>query len=211
MLILDLNFNIPSAELLLGLMNTLAQVQATTNTATMAESNHQAGECRLLALPPELRNCIYRYTLLEDGQIEFEKNVEIPLPPALLQTSHQVRTEAHNIYYRKNIFLFRIKDFDASLYIRWCALFPWNRSDRIEMHSSTNFDNLLQWMHALFNVKCAAPGGSASPGRNIEAALALFDMVRCMRRDRKHSWDEAEALLRAARAGFAALDPAWAA
>lgn len=56
---------------------------------------------RFLDLPPELRNRVYNYALVE------KKGTVIPItpdlePPALLSTSKQVREESLQIWYRQN-------------------------------------------------------------------------------------------------------------
>ena len=62
-------------------------------------------ESRLLSLPPEIRNTIYRYALVQ-------REISIRAPafataeqPAVLQVNHQIRTEAIDIYYYENEFL----------------------------------------------------------------------------------------------------------
>ncbi|EMC96951.1 hypothetical protein BAUCODRAFT_48719, partial [Baudoinia panamericana UAMH 10762] len=58
---------------------------------------------RLLNLPGELRNYIYRLALVEDDHIKISKNSK-PLQPGILQVSRQCRKEASDIYYQENIF-----------------------------------------------------------------------------------------------------------
>ncbi|KAK5739639.1 hypothetical protein LTR17_005123 [Elasticomyces elasticus] len=49
---------------------------------------------RLMSLPPELRNSIYEYVLLEPDDIDVDANL---LPPALIQVSPQIKAEASGI------------------------------------------------------------------------------------------------------------------
>lgn len=66
-----------------------------------------AAQSRLLALPAELRNRIYEYALIQDGQ------------PALLLTSCQIRQESLQIWYNRNDFEVPVRDCDASLLAKW--------------------------------------------------------------------------------------------
>lgn len=65
---------------------------------TESEYNPQA--CLFLSLPPEIRNMIYRYTLVE-GDIFVDTTV---MQPALLQLNRQIRAESIQIYYKGNHF-----------------------------------------------------------------------------------------------------------
>ena len=66
-------------------------------------------QCRLLQLPPELRNKIYSFALVEDNAIMVSERSDItgdpPVwVPGLLATNRQVRTEATPIFYGENTF-----------------------------------------------------------------------------------------------------------
>ncbi|WMI39068.1 uncharacterized protein CLAFUR5_20359 [Fulvia fulva] len=63
-----------------------------------AEDNH----CRILELPAELRNRIYRLTLSQEEQMDVtETGFEIP---GVLKTCRQIRSEALAIYFYENRF-----------------------------------------------------------------------------------------------------------
>ncbi|KAK0266213.1 hypothetical protein LTR91_003491 [Friedmanniomyces endolithicus] len=55
----------------------------------------------LLRLPPELRNAIYSYVLVDPPEVLVTNHWR---PPALLSMSKQVRREALKIYFAENIF-----------------------------------------------------------------------------------------------------------
>ena len=58
-----------------------------------------AQTCRLLALPPELRNSIYEFTFALDSERDlFTANCRLATAAALLHTCHQIQTEATSIY-----------------------------------------------------------------------------------------------------------------
>lgn len=64
--------------------------------------------CRLLDLPAEIRNCIYRYALAPTGSVAListrsKRFATKPiLAPALLATCHQINKEASEILYSEN-------------------------------------------------------------------------------------------------------------
>lgn len=185
-----------------------------TNDAIMDDSTPNNHESRLLSLAPELRNRIYRFALLSSDRVVVQDHTK---PPPLLEACHQIRTEAYAIYYRENIFLCRIFDLDASLLIRWCAIFPqYNNTEtpfgmrnRLCIQPSTNWDNLIIWLEAVFNNECTGPSiREAAAKRRTDAICALFLMTIRLRKGKMYSWTEAKALLEDARAGFAALDSA---
>ena len=72
----------------------------------------ESNTCRILALPAELRNEIYRYAIIEDGQIEV--TLEGPGEPELLRTCGEIRQEAITIYYTENHFVLQIEDWDGA-------------------------------------------------------------------------------------------------
>ncbi|KAK5112292.1 hypothetical protein LTR85_011564 [Meristemomyces frigidus] len=60
-------------------------------------------DSQLLALPPELRNIIYRCVLVSDTPINISCEASIT-PPTLLDTCRRIREEAISIYYHENTF-----------------------------------------------------------------------------------------------------------
>lgn len=75
-------------------------------------------ESRLLTLPPELRNIIYRHTLV-DGTFKIYGSGP-STQPSLLQVNHQIRHEAIQLYYSENFFAWHIRAFDRTQYLTWC-------------------------------------------------------------------------------------------
>ncbi|KAK4613901.1 hypothetical protein CLAFUW4_09311 [Fulvia fulva] len=66
--------------------------------------------CKLLELPAELRNKIYRYSICEKDGIEVPRTGREQ--PGLTRTCKQIRKEATAIYYLENIFLVDAPGFD---------------------------------------------------------------------------------------------------
>ena len=68
-------------------------------------SSPLATRCHLLELPPELRNAIYVYAVVEDDPIPLRKwRDKCCIEPALLASNRQVRTECLPIFYGQNTF-----------------------------------------------------------------------------------------------------------
>ena len=63
-------------------------------------------------IPPEIRNRIYHYALVEEG-VFISRDLK---PPGLLSTNRQVRSEAIKIWYLANDFEIHVNNCDASLY-----------------------------------------------------------------------------------------------
>ena len=67
--------------------------------------------CRLLALPAELRECIYRYALASDGAedrsaIRYLDDETLVKPP-LLRTCSQIRSQAYGIFFEDRLSPFK--------------------------------------------------------------------------------------------------------
>ncbi|KAF2771265.1 hypothetical protein EJ03DRAFT_334934 [Teratosphaeria nubilosa] len=167
----------------------------------------------LLSLPAELRNQIYRYTLLEKDSIDINTlPLTFPQTPGLLGACRQTREECLGIYYEENIFRFVINNYDASLYIKWCTTFRAQRraetSFKIRGGGHAHWKNLLTWLEAYYRRNCDgfAPQGTAKG----DAGGHLFDMtdkLRCQ----DVPWDVAQAILEDVRMSFFCLtqDKRW--
>lgn len=73
--------------------------------------------CRLLELPAELRNRIYRDVLVSD-HVGIEAHTFSQ--PAMLKTCCQIRSEATSIYYIESTFYVGADDFDHRLLAAFC-------------------------------------------------------------------------------------------
>ncbi|KAK5127348.1 hypothetical protein LTR85_006687 [Meristemomyces frigidus] len=183
----------------------------------MATSNAQVSSSRLLSLPPEMRNRIYRAVLVEDG-IRIEAPNHIPLPPALLQTCRQIRRECRGIFLKENEFMFDINDNDATLYIRWCRHFSASKdvSTTFDIEPSKNWPNALVWMKAVFHHECTGPLPPPSSAdrdeqdRCTDVLCHMYEVTTCLSEVRGVSWKVAERILKDVHGAVAAADPAWA-
>jgi hypothetical protein len=92
--------------------------------ANMVDELQPQGVCRLLKLPPELRNEIWRYAVVEDYGIAISVEPDGYYAPPLLRTCHEIRKDAGSIFYSENTFEFQIRDFDCAPFQRlgqFCA------------------------------------------------------------------------------------------
>lgn len=89
-----------------SLNTTHERATSTTPSATLAAAPQQMTPS-LLIIPPELRNQIYSYTLLQEQTIELS-TVRSINTSALLRTCRQIRQEASRMYYTANEFMFKI-------------------------------------------------------------------------------------------------------
>lgn len=163
----------------------------------------QTTQSPLLALPPEMRNRIYRFVVVtstENDEIEIGKDHR-PRPPFLLHTCHQLRQEAIKIYHEENHFHFRVHDCDASGYMRWVTVF---RRDKTRVKARVNISislrgrydkaNLMKWLEAMFSN--ADFGVTCPPGTSKRRAYyAVFDIVRKLYEDKKYGWEDARMIV----------------
>ncbi|KAK4613882.1 hypothetical protein CLAFUW4_09360 [Fulvia fulva] len=83
----------------------------------MAESAPiTTARCHLLEMPPELRNRIYRFALVQHSQIFVcDDGYDGLKTPALLRVCRQIRAEARSIYYIENKFSIEVPDPDPAV------------------------------------------------------------------------------------------------
>jgi hypothetical protein len=67
-----------------------------------------------LDLPPELRNMMYKFALVEGKGNVIDITPQLK-PPGLLAACRQIRQECLQIWYHQNTFSIKIYDCDASL------------------------------------------------------------------------------------------------
>lgn len=172
---------------------------------------HNAEKCRLLLLPRELRDIIYQYTLVEDGDVLIAANGPLPAEPGLLSTCTQVRMEASIIYYETNKFNFTVvNDHNASSFLRWSRSSKQRRSANIGYTlgvGMTNWPNLRQWLKAFWDEQC---GGVSLQGGNFDntAAPHFFALIPKFRA-LKLTWVQVEWVYEDMRNALGSHDKAW--
>lgn len=126
---------------------------------------------RLLSLPPEIRNMIYRFVLVE-GNIHMRPG-NIPEQPGLLQVNTQIRRETLRTYYQENHFNWHIWAFDARECISWCQSSSDRRYSSIRswtLEGPRNWSNLLNWIEASHGSKVRWVDQAAVTSRGRVAA-----------------------------------------
>ena len=103
---------------------------------------------RFLDLPPEIRNSIYRFCLV-NGDVVITKDLQAP---ALLSTCRQIRCETLQLWYVANKFKIRIENCDTTLYEAYYrnAVVPQGNGIRRKWHvfvslRGVGWDNLVEW------------------------------------------------------------------
>jgi hypothetical protein len=188
--------------------------QASASARRLRASIHNY--CALGKLPGEVRNLIYRFTLLEPANIKIQATPQPEQQPTLLQICRQIRREALGIYYNENKFAFSIADFDASVLIKWSCSSPARRGCPKHLlfqapPRSGSRQNLLVWLKAYFEGDVTSMGGTKIPssGRSQrKAARPLFEMVGRMKEEGM-SWEKVAAHLEFAFTVMAELNPVW--
>ncbi|KAK4549718.1 hypothetical protein LTR36_005019 [Oleoguttula mirabilis] len=146
--------------------------------------------CPLLELPAELRNEIYRCTLVEaGGDIRIKK--ESFHEPALLYASKQVRSEALPVFYGKNTFDLFIVNFDSSVGVLWhkkarklAKLHKVHVEARLSTACNPNWSNLMLWLqryHArevLSSLNTRVVGNRMGDDEKITLLAQMFDTAK---------------------------------
>ncbi|KAF2161664.1 hypothetical protein M409DRAFT_59044 [Zasmidium cellare ATCC 36951] len=173
-------------------------------------------ESRLLALVPELRNRIYRYTLVEPTPIRVGVDAPLPTEPGMLRVCRQIRAEAKAIYLKENTFDFEIPGFNIAKYLRWSRLSRAHRRSNVKltMHATVappqNWQNLLVWLKAFSDREVRArPGTGPNAAAFWLVAAHMHAFVYRARDAGNLSWEEVETSLECMRKIAAVSDPAW--
>ena len=178
------------------------------------ESGYQdSRESRLLSLPPEIRNLIYRYALVE-GEINIGHPHVLPTLPGALQVNKQVRSETLDIYYKENVFVWYIDQFNADALTQWC-LSSWDRyfaqmSFALTVYRKVSWTNVLRWLRAYYDfevIGITPPEWRPSPV--INAVDRLFAAVESWRKQGLN-WEAIEENLEMMHSVLAEVDENWA-
>lgn len=115
---------------------------------------------RLMALPGELRNMIYRHVLVEQGRIVVRSTG--PGQPGLLAACKAIRKEAGSIYYIENEFTLLLTDFDGAAFSHFKL--QYDRCPTIgrmthyyQFGGRPNWANLVRWLEEAYFGRCWVP------------------------------------------------------
>ena len=153
---------------------------------------------RLLALPAELKDEIYRFSLVQ-GDIRISSTGPAPKEPGLLSVCREIRCDALQIYYQENDFCFDIAGFDATRHINFCKTD--GRKELNKKGSLFTIDeepgswpNLKKWLQAFYYGQCAGPSpyphNTAGIPPSREVAARMFKIVFALATlPEKPSWE----------------------
>ena len=116
--------------------------------------------CRFLDLPAELRNRIYRLTLLETQKIVISDHHKAK-EPGLLSACRQIRQETLTLYYHENVFNILIENHDSTTLQHWISGSKNRPMSNFYylVEPCYNWTNLLGWVEATMSGRT---GGKAT-------------------------------------------------
>lgn len=169
---------------------------------------------RLLQLPPELRNQIWRLVLLSSQPILVITPAGPLVEPGLLRTSKALRNEAIGIFYEENVFHVPVGEFDHSTLMRWMNSSPFRakQTTKVLLSPSTNWANLMKWLKDTLEYKSVGIVQMPLPGNasNCEFHFTgLLFKVLGKEKEKGRSWQEVEALLEEFREAAGIFDVRW--
>ncbi|KAK5127893.1 hypothetical protein LTR85_005010 [Meristemomyces frigidus] len=180
---------------------------------TNAAENPAILRSRFLERPPELRNRIYRFALVNDEPVQLLGAA--CEQPALLKAGRQLRREAISIYYSDNTFRIKIRDMDGIAMIPFRKLMVRYRFKAVKGNFifyttyARNWTNLLAWLKAHHHDSKLACGRVNQDG-DAGAVSTVVVQAFCIAGALKHRrWERVEEVLEAYHKGIAALDAAW--
>lgn len=174
---------------------------------------------RLLNLPAEIRNEIYKLVVVNPSPILVERTLK---PPRLTQVCRQIRLETVGIWLRDNKFRLEMWDCDANLTLKWNDLetsmqdsvrVPRDRqrcTDVSVMQGGPNYLNLKAWLHGRWRRGHEAVPLIQFPPNGTHASKIFFklahSLVGCYS-DRE--WVEFDFTIEAIRIMMFPRDPTW--
>ena len=171
------------------------------------------GCCRLLSLPGELRNRIYRYALHSDRNIEIDKARWSIHQPPLLKTCKTIRAEALRLFYIENKISTNIHDWDPIVKFRFQQLMLSHNIRPQQLHhyftGVPNYQNLYQWLQAVHQGRIGVISDAVGKPRPIERKIVgvMFKIVR--KATGVSAWSQVEDLLVAHRELLGVNDARW--
>ena len=164
-------------------------------TPKKALEGGRSEQSRLLSLPPEIRNSIYRLCVVEEEWIHLCADHPRPKPPTLLQICSQVRKEAIDIYHGENTFSF--DGSDADLFLAWNRLSNAHRNSNIllNMCESIDWASIIRWAEAYYHGECGIGGIVPNIVPEKEDSVAyVFKIVDKLKR-KSLGWNAIELVL----------------
>ncbi|KIW03598.1 uncharacterized protein PV09_05351 [Verruconis gallopava] len=145
----------------------LSCADATESEAITSAAEEAPTKCRLLRLPAEIRNMIWRFAVVSPEQLNIVG--DSPQQPALARTCRQIRNECLRFFYRENSFACTIYNYDPVNFKRYrkvgdkYGLSTVLLTHRHDPNASREFlrSNLLSWLEGTVRGDTAPLGYSA--------------------------------------------------
>ena len=173
----------------------------------------KTNSCRLLSLPGELRNRIYRAALVSDRTIEIDKARWSTHQPALLKTCRTIRAEAYRLFYIENKISTNIHDWNPVVKYEFQKLMASHRIRPMHLNhyftGGPNWQNLMDWLQAVHQGRIGAISDAVGKPRPIERKTIgiMFKIVR--KAKGVSAWSQVEDLLVAHRELLGMNDARW--
>ena len=173
-----------------------------------------ASKHTLLSLPPEMRNPIYRFALVESQDVmireEYNEDGLLPPPqePALLFACRQIRDEALEIYWQENTFRVEVENLNAFFYKRWTrkSVTRYHSNHSFSLTGNTDWWCLKDWLKSVYHSNCHG-FDSENSNRDMAGGAHLFDVVANMRGN--YSWRQVNEVLQKLRPVLVGHNAAW--
>lgn len=168
----------------------------------------------LLNLPPELRNRIYRFALIEPNTVHVHRAGWSFHQPALLKSCRQIRHEALGLFYLENKICTEIRDWSPAVRTRVNQLLAANGIlSSQQMHhrfkGEPNWANLLAWLKDMYEGRIIGISDCVDRERALDRKLIGF-MFMLVRTSKRHlPWPAVQNLLEAQRGMLGMLDRRW--
>lgn len=177
----------------------------------------------LFKLSPELRNLIYRFTLVEEKRISINKRQGIP-EPTLLSVCKIIRAETFGIYYQENKFVCQLDSYDPAALCLVKRKLDTNKMSnqktglsRYQIHvfgrGSPDWKNLMSSLLAYHQRRCAGITRVANERRSgpeLILVTGLFGMVKVAHGNPSISLETMRLLIEQARPALVASRSGWA-
>lgn len=183
---------------------------STLDNNTSSEAMDFIEPCRLLSLPAEIRNEIWKFTVIDPKPLSILK--EKPKQPAITQTCRQIRAESIRYFYRGNSFTCTIINYDPINFKRYRKTADRYGLSTVVLTHRHSADatreilrrNFLGWVEGTFRGETAPLGYSAGHTEDTyhwdklsHRIVKVFNIAKELRKV-KADWETAKVILLAA-------------
>lgn len=165
---------------------------------------------KLLALPAELREYIYKLVLTENRVIDI---VATHKEPALLSANRQVREEARGVWYSENSFYTEIVNCDdrhLSAFVKHCYSIGMRPDIKLKANlGERSWTNLAKWCENIWNKNSLGYGAVGLDWLSVTRVAAAAHQIVFQHLEHDRSWGECEAALEVLKKVAQGFDPTW--